>query len=70
MNVLRLVVIGLMVCTVLAVGVALGRRADGPGDRERFDKLFAQGNLQGRLRGLPAASPSTRRPSPIASGPT
>ena len=27
MNVLRLVVVGLMLCTVLGIGVAMGRRA-------------------------------------------
>ena len=46
MNVFRVVVIGLMLCTVLAIGVSRGRRADKPGDRERADKLFIQGNYK------------------------
>ena len=46
MNVLRLVVIGLMLCTVLAIGVAIGGRADKPGDRDRADKLFSDGNYK------------------------
>ena len=46
MNIFRLVVIGLMGCTVLTVCVAMGRRADKPGDRERADKLFMQGNYK------------------------
>ena len=37
--------------TVLTVGVALGYRTDGPGDRERFDKLFAQGNFKDAYEG-------------------
>ncbi len=51
MNVLRLVVIGLMVCTVLALGVAMGRRADEPADRERADKLFTRGNYKDAYEG-------------------
>jgi alpha-2-macroglobulin len=46
MNVLRLVVIVMMVATILVAGVALGRRADKPGERERADKLFTQGNYK------------------------
>ena len=51
MDLLRLVVVGLMVCTVLVVGVAMGRRAEAPGDRERFDKLFTQGNYKDAYEG-------------------
>ncbi len=40
-----------MVCTVLAVGVTLGRRAEAPGDRERFDKLFMKGNYKDAYEG-------------------
>ena len=46
MNGFRLVFIGFAVCTVLAIGVAAGRRADKPGDRERADKLFTARELQ------------------------
>ena len=46
MNIFRLVVIGLMLCSVLAIGVAMGRRADNPASRERADKLFIQGNFK------------------------
>ncbi len=70
MEVLRLVVIGLVGCTVLFAGFAAGIRAQGHNDRERFDKLFAAGKLQGRLRGLPTPGPRLRRPSPTASAPT
>jgi uncharacterized protein YfaS (alpha-2-macroglobulin family) len=46
MDILRLVVIGLMGCTVVAVGVGVSWSADQPGDRERADKLFTQGNYK------------------------
>ena len=46
MNVLRLVVIVMMLSTVLAAAVAIGRRANEPGERERADKLFTQGNYK------------------------
>ena len=51
MNRLRLVVIGLMGITVLAVGVAMARRGEAPGERERFDKLFAEGNFKDAYEG-------------------
>ncbi len=51
MDVHRLVVMGLVSFTLLAVGVALGYRTEGPGDRERFDKLFAQGNFKDAYEG-------------------
>src|SRR5262249_29421420 len=51
---LRVVVIGLVGCTVLAVGVALGHRAEGPSDRERLDKLFAAGNYKDAYEGYRA----------------
>ncbi len=51
MEVLRLVVIGLVGCTVLLVAFAVGIRAQGPSDRERFDKLFAQGNYKDAYEG-------------------
>ena len=51
MELLRLVVIGLMVCTVLVAGVALGRRDEAPGDRERFGTLFQQGNYKDAYEG-------------------
>jgi uncharacterized protein YfaS (alpha-2-macroglobulin family) len=51
MDTLRLVVIMLMCCAVLAVGAARGRRGDGPANRDRFDKLFAQGNYKDAYEG-------------------
>lgn len=51
MEVLRLVVIGLVSFTLLAVGVAMGYRAEEPNNRERFDKLFAQGNFKDAYEG-------------------
>ena len=51
MEVLRLVVIGLVGCTILLAGFAAGIRAQGPNDRERFDKLFAQGNYKDAYEG-------------------
>jgi alpha-2-macroglobulin len=51
MDLRRLIVIGLVGCTVLTVGVALGHRAQGPKDRERFDKLFAEGNYKDAYEG-------------------
>ena len=52
MNVFRRVVIGLMGCTILAIGVAAGRRADKPGDRERAEKLLVQGNYKDAYEGF------------------
>src|SRR5262249_41340003 len=54
MELFRLVCIALVVCSVLAVGVVRGRRADEPGERERFDKLFAQGNFKDAYEGYRA----------------
>jgi len=51
MEVFRLVVIGLVGCTVLLAAFAAGIRAQGPGDRERFDKLFTQGNYKDAYEG-------------------
>ena len=51
MNLLRLVVIGLMGISVLAVGVAMARRGEAPGERERTDKLFAAGNYKDAYEG-------------------
>ena len=51
MDVLRLVVIGLVSFTVLAVGVAMGRRDEPPGVREQLDKLFGQGNYKDAYEG-------------------
>ncbi len=42
----RLVVIGVSICAVLALGVAVAGRAQQPSGRERFDKLFADGNFK------------------------
>ena len=74
MKILRLVVIGLMVCTVLAIGVAMGRRDDATGQRERADKLFTQGNFKDAYeiyRALaldPHAGGRSGRPRPGAGG--
>ncbi len=51
MELLRLVVIGLMIGTVLVVGVTMGRRGEAAGDREPFDKLFQQGNYKDAYEG-------------------
>ncbi len=51
MDVLRLVVMGLVSFTVLAVGVAMGRRDEPPGVREQLDKLFGQGNFKDAYEG-------------------
>jgi uncharacterized protein YfaS (alpha-2-macroglobulin family) len=53
MLLLRLVVIGLMVFTLMAAGFALARREDAPGDRDRdrCDKLFAAGNYKDAYEG-------------------
>ncbi len=42
----RLVFLGVIVCTIMALGVAMGKRPEQPSDRERFDKLFADGNFK------------------------
>jgi alpha-2-macroglobulin len=54
MNLFRLGVIGLMSCTVLALGVALGGREDAPIDRDRLARLFAQGNYKDAFAGYQA----------------
>jgi alpha-2-macroglobulin len=46
MNVFRLVVIVVMVCMLLAIGVAWARRGDAPGERNRADQLFSNGNYK------------------------
>src|SRR5262249_47882331 len=51
MELLRLAVVGLMVVMVLAVGMAVGRRGDAPGDRETFDRLFQEGNYKDAYEG-------------------
>jgi len=45
MELLRLVVIGLVVFTLLVLGVVRGNRVNEPGDRERLDKLLSKGNF-------------------------
>jgi uncharacterized protein YfaS (alpha-2-macroglobulin family) len=54
MDVRRLVVIGLMGSSIMAVGVTFAHRAAGPNDRERFDKLFAAGNFKDAYEGYRA----------------
>src|SRR5262245_50925764 len=51
---LRLVIAALMILTLLAAGLALGRRGEEPrdaGERERCDKLFASGNYKEAYEG-------------------
>ncbi len=70
MELLRLVIIGLMGITLLAVGVAVARRGEPPGDRERLDKLFTAGNYKDAYEGYrrlaldPKAEPRSRRRRP------
>ena len=40
-----------MGCTILAVGFARGQPPQGPNDRQRFDKLFADGNFKDAYEG-------------------
>ncbi len=49
---LRSVSVGFTVCTILALGVAIATRANQPSDRERFDKLFADGNYKDAYEGF------------------
>jgi hypothetical protein len=42
----RPVLIGFLVCTILALGVAMANRAKQPSDRERLSKLVADGNFK------------------------
>ena len=46
MHYARLVLFGVMACSILAVGVAMAKRPNQPSDRERFDKRFADGNFK------------------------
>src|SRR5262249_26599475 len=54
MNVRFAVAIGFAVCTLVALGVALGQLPQGRSDRERFYKLFAAGNFQDAYAGYRA----------------
>jgi alpha-2-macroglobulin len=42
----RLVFLGVLACTIVALGVVMASRPNQPSDRERFDKLFAEGNYK------------------------
>src|SRR5271165_5023663 len=42
----RLVVLGVLACAILALSVAVAEHARQPSPRERFDKLFADGNYK------------------------
>ena len=42
----RLVFLGVLACTIMVLGVAMAKRPEQPSDRERFDKLFADGNFK------------------------
>jgi uncharacterized protein YfaS (alpha-2-macroglobulin family) len=52
MNLLRLVFAGLLGCTLAALAVALGNRADNPDDRERYVKLLSAGNFKDAYEGF------------------
>jgi uncharacterized protein YfaS (alpha-2-macroglobulin family) len=52
MDMLRLLVIVVMGCTVVALGVARGQRAAGAPDRKRLDKLLVQGNYNDAYAGF------------------
>lgn len=54
MIVRRLLVIGVVSCFVCALGVAVGQRVQRPPDRERFGKIFAQGNFKDAYEGYKA----------------
>ena len=51
MNLLRLVIVGLMVFTILAAGFAVARRTDGPGERIRIGKQYLAGNYKDAYEG-------------------
>ncbi len=42
----RVVSVGVILCTILALGIAMAMRPSQPLDRERFDKLLADGNFK------------------------
>jgi len=66
MEIRRLIVTGLVGCTVLAVGVALGQRAQTSVDRERVDRLFTQGNYKDAYEGYRAlALDATTEPNRV-----
>ncbi len=46
MHYARLVFFGVMAFSTLAVGLAMAKRPNQPSERERFDKLFAEGNYK------------------------
>jgi hypothetical protein len=54
MEFLRLVVILVIGCSLLAVGVVLGQPTPGPGDRDRFDNMFKAGNYKEAYEGYRA----------------
>ena len=47
----RLVFLGVIACTIMALGVAMASAPEQPSDRERFDKLFADGNFKDAYEG-------------------
>ena len=51
MIVLRLVFVGLMIFTILAVGFAVARRDEPPGERKRIDKQYLAGNYKDAYEG-------------------
>ena len=51
MVILRLSLVGVVATTILSLGVGMAERASQPSGRERFDKLFADGNFKDALEG-------------------
>ena len=48
---LRLGLVGVLACAAIGVGVNLAARATQPSERNRFDKLFADGNFKDAFEG-------------------
>ena len=51
MNNSRLSRVGALAVAILSLGVGIAGRASQPSERERFDKLFADGNFKDALEG-------------------
>ena len=51
MVILRLSLVGVIASTVLSLGVGMAERASQPPGRERFDKLFADGDFKDAFEG-------------------
>ena len=59
MEFLRLVVVLVMGCALLAVGVVLGQPGPGSGERDRLERLFRAGNYKDAYDGYRALAIKT-----------